>query len=132
MIVVLDVSAAIEIVLKKARRGLFNAAYQEAEWVIAPDLFVSEIANVFWKYHRAKLISHESCIQYVEDAIDLIDDTLPVKDLWRESISEATKNNHSAYDMTYAILSRRNNATLLTNDKSLSKICKKLRIDVVI
>jgi predicted nucleic acid-binding protein len=128
MIVIVDVSASIEIILQKEKKEKFNNKYQSSKWVIAPDLYVSEITNVFWKYYKANILSRDDCIQYVEDGINMIDDFIDVKELWKESLSESIKNNHSVYDMFYAILTRRNDATLITNDKPLSEICKKLNI----
>ena len=132
MTVVLDVSAAIEILLQKEKKELFNAAYEKASWVIAPDLYIAEISNVLWKYYKSGLISHMECIQYVEDGIELIDDYFPSKELWKEALGEGIKNTHSIYDMYYAVLSRRNDATLITNDSKLSLICNKLNIEVKI
>ena len=66
MIIVLDVSAAIEIILKKEKKEKFDSAFQSASWVISPDLYVSEITNVLWKYHKANIINHDDCLQYVE------------------------------------------------------------------
>jgi len=129
MIIILDVSAAIEIVLQKEKKDLFNKRFREASWVLAPGLFVSEISNVLWKYYKAKINSHEDCIQYVEDGINMIDDFIEGKELWKEFLSEGIKNNHSIYDMYYAVLARRNDAVLITNDSSLAKISKKLKIE---
>lgn len=130
MIVVLDVSAAIEIVLKKDKNELFNTVYKDASWVIAPDLYVSEITNVLWKYYKEKVITHEDCIQYVQDGIDMVDDFIDAKELWKEALAEGIKNNHSIYDMYYSVLARRNDATLITNDGPLAEICKDLKISV--
>jgi predicted nucleic acid-binding protein len=130
MIIVLDVSAAIEIVLQKEKKELFNNIYKKGTWIIAPDLFIAEITNVLWKYHKAKVISHEDCIQYVQDGIDMIDDFIDARELWKESLAEGIKNNHSIYDMYYLVLARRNDAILITNDGPLSEICKKLNIEV--
>ena len=132
MTAVLDVSAAIEILLQKEKKELFNTTYEKAAWVIAPDLYIAEISNVLWKYYKSGLISHIECIQYVEDGIDLIDDYFPSKELWKEALGEGIKNTHSIYDMYYAILARRNDATLITNDSKLSLICNKLNIEVKI
>ena len=132
MTAVLDVSAAIEILLQKEKKELFNATYEKASWVIAPDLYIAEISNVLWKYFKSGLISHIECIQYVEDGIDLIDDYFPSKELWKEALGEGIKNTHSIYDMYYAVLARRNDATLITNDSKLSLICNKLNIEVKI
>ena len=132
MTAVLDVSAAIDILLQKEKKELFNATYEKASWVIAPDLYIAEISNVLWKYCKSGLISHMECIQYVEDGIELIDDYFPSKELWKEALGEGIKNTHSIYDMYYAVLARRNDATLITNDSKLSLICNKLNIEVKI
>ena len=132
MIAVLDVSAAIEILLQREKKDLFESAYENAEWVIAPDLYVAEICNVFWKYFRAKAINHTECVQNSEVGIDMLDDFVDAGNLWKEALGEAIKNNHSVYDMLYVVLARRNDAVLITNDKTLSQVCKRLRIEVVI
>jgi predicted nucleic acid-binding protein len=130
MIVVLDVSAAIEIILQREKKELFNSVYKKGTWIIAPDLFVAEITNVLWKYHKAKVITHEDCIQYVQDGIDLVDDFIDARELWKESLAEGIKSNHSIYDMYYSVLARRNDAVLITNDGPLADICRKLNIEV--
>ena len=132
MTVVLDVSAAIEILLQKEKKMLFSSMYEKASWVIAPDLYIAELSNVLWKYHKAGFISHIECNQYVADGIELIDDYFPSKELWKEALGEGIKNTHSVYDMYYAVLARRNDATLITNDSKLSLICNKLNIEVTI
>ena len=130
MIAVVDVSSAVEIILQKDKHSLFDENIKESSWIIAPDLYISELSNVFWKYHKAKAITRDECIQYVEDGINLIDDYIEAKELWKEALGEGIKNNHSVYDMYYAILARRNDATLLTNDRLLANICKKLKISL--
>lgn len=131
MTVVLDVSAAIEIVLKKEKKELFDKSFQNATWVIAPELFVFELSNVLWKYYKSKVLTHEECVQYVEDGIDLIDDFFGPEELWKESLAEGIRNNHSVYDMFYLVLTRRNDATLITNDGPLAEICRKANIGFV-
>jgi predicted nucleic acid-binding protein len=132
MTAILDVSAAIEIILKKDKAPKFEETYQSASWIISPSLYIAEIANVFWKYQKAGILKHEECVQYTETGIALVDDFQDLNDLWKESQGEAIKNNHSVYDMFYAVLARRNDAILLTNDKELASICKKLKIQVCI
>jgi predicted nucleic acid-binding protein len=132
MTAVLDVSAAIEILMKKEKADLFGKIYQDASWIIAPELFIAEVSNVLWKYEKANIIAHEACIQYTEAGISLVDDYCDLKELWKEAQGEGIKNSHSVYDMYYAILARRNDAVLLTNDKQLAALCKKLKIQVCI
>ena len=130
MIIVLDVSAAIEILLQREKSSLFSEIYSKAGWIIAPDLFVAEMTNVLWKYYRAGLITHEDCIQYVQDGLYMVDDFIDARTLWKESLSEGIKNNYSIYDMYYLVLTRRNDGTLITNDTALADICKKMNIKV--
>jgi len=129
MIVVLDVSGAIEIILKKDKSEKFNSEFESASWVIAPDLYISELSNVLWKYYKAKVITHSECNQYVRDGIEMIDDFIDAKEIWKEALGEGIKNNHSIYDMFYAIVARRNDARLITNDGPLADICRNLDIE---
>jgi predicted nucleic acid-binding protein len=128
MISVLDVSGAIQIILQKEKHTIFNDKINESSWVIAPDLYVSELTNVLWKYYKVGVITHEESIQFVEDGINLIDDFIDARDLWKEALGEGIRNNHSIYDMYYSVLARRNDALLITNDGPLADICKKLNI----
>ena len=129
MIAVLDVSGANQILLQKEKYLIFSEKIKDSSWVIAPDLYVSEFSNVLWKYYKAKVITHEECIQYGEDGIDLIDDFINTKEIWKESLGEGIKNYHSIYDMYYAVLARKNDATLITNNGPLAEICKEQKIE---
>ena len=130
MIIVVDVSAAIEIIFQREKVNRFKSIYNQGSWIIAPDLFIAEITNVLWKYYRAGLIFHMDCLQYVQDGIDMIDDFIKTRELRKEALAEGMKNNHSIYDMYYAVLARRNDATLITNDGALARVCEKLSIEI--
>ena len=132
MTAVLDVSAAIQIILKKEKLQLFKNSIESSSWIIAPDIFVSELTNTFWKYYRAGVINHDECVQYTENGLNLVDDLVPCKDLWKESLSEGIKNKHSIYNMLYMVAARRNDALLLTNDSKLAEIALIQKIEVII
>jgi predicted nucleic acid-binding protein len=131
VIVTIDVSAAVQIVLRKEKALKFKEAVDNATSVIAPDLFVPELTNTLWKYQRAKIFSEKECLQYIEKGIKLIDTFINSKDLWQEAFGEGVKNNHPVYDMYYAVAARRNGGILITNDGDLAKICKKLSIGYI-
>lgn len=57
-------------------------------------------------------------------------DFIDVKELWKESLGEGIKNNHSIYNMYYTILARRNDATLIINDGVLADICNEFKISI--
>lgn len=128
MTIVLDVSAAIQIVLKKEKKDYFADIFKKASWVIAPELYISEMTNTLWKYYKSKILSHEECLLYIQDGLDLIDDYFSEKDMWKEVLAESISNDHPSYGMFYAVLARRNDSTLLSNDKELIQICNNLRI----
>jgi predicted nucleic acid-binding protein len=129
MIIIMDVSAAIEILFKKEKCKQYSDEFNNGTWIIAPDLYVSELSNVLWKYQKAGVLQHEECIQFVEDGINMIDHIFEAKDIWKEALAEGIKYNHSIYDMYYAILARRNDGKLLTKDKDLANICKKMKVE---
>lgn len=130
MIIVLDASAAIEIQIKKDENEDLKNLIAEADAVLAPGLYISEITNVSWKYGKIAKYKHEQCREMAEDGINLIDQFIDEKDLWKEALREALNNEHPVYDCMYIVCARRNDAILLTMDKKLKQLCKKLGIEV--
>ena len=130
MIVVLDASAAVEIVLQRDCAEQLGDIVRQADWVIAPTLFISEVTNVFWKYQNMLDYPYASCEKSIEQAIALPDDYLNEIDLYREAFNMACKLNHPVYDMLYLILARRNSALLLTMDKKLKGAATKSEIEI--
>ena len=131
MRLVLDASAALEIVLERSRAGDFMVAIQEADTVLAPELLVPEVVNAIWKYHQFDHLDLNTCDRALELAIGLADDLVSCKDLWREAFLLARKNRKPAYDMFYIALARRENAGILTMDKALRKEAERHGIHVI-
>jgi len=123
MIVSVDVCGAMEILMQREKAEKFGKALQEAALVVAPDLYVSELTNTLWKYHRAELLSRDECVQCIQDGINYIDKFIDSKELWQEAFSEGINNGHSIYDMFYMVVTRRHDGTLITNDSTLAAIC---------
>ncbi|ADK81744.1 type II toxin-antitoxin system VapC family toxin [Sediminispirochaeta smaragdinae] len=130
MIVVLDPSAAVEILLKRNNSTILQRLLIEAETVISPDLYIAEISNVAWKYYKLAKYSHEQTISLAEDGINLIDTFIPTNELWKESLREAINNDHPVYDCLYAVCARRTDGVLLTMDERLKALSKELKIDI--
>lgn len=130
MIIVLDVSAALEILFQRGKHSSFRETYAKGAWIIAPDLFIAEITNALWKYYKAGLMEYEDCLQYAQDGIDMVDDFIHTRELWKEALLEGMKCNHSIYDMYYLVLARRNGGTLITNDGVLAKMCTEAHIAI--
>jgi predicted nucleic acid-binding protein len=120
----IDVCGAMEILLQKEKAAQFGKVLQEAALVIAPDIYISELTNTFWKYYRANILTKDECVQYIKDGINYVDKFIDAKELWQEAFSEGINNDHSIYDMLYMVVTRRNDGILITNDSVLAAICK--------
>ena len=128
--VVLDASAAANIVMRTDSAEILIDKLEKAALVIAPELFHSEIANTMWKYVRAGDLEIAAAIDCYEKAISLIDSFETDRRLITEALSSASRHNHPVYDMMYAILARRYGCSILSMDKRLITIAQKLNIDL--
>jgi len=130
MIGTIDVCGAVEILLQKEKSAQFSRILQEAATILAPDLYVSELTNTLWKYHRVNVLTKDECMQYIKDGINYVDEFIDAKELWQEAFSEGINNNHSIYDMFYMVVARRNDGIMITNDSVLATICRNNNIQV--
>ena len=128
MIVTLDVSAAIELVLKRPKHIPIMHILQQAEWVISPSLFIYETANVMWKYSQLGQYSTDYLFHKTRQALKLVDEYLPSDSLFEEAIALAIQINHAAYDAMYLVTSRRRNAALITLDSRLADAAAAIKI----
>jgi len=119
--VVLDASAAIEVVLARRSAGALAAILREADAVLAPDLFVAEVVNTIWKYHRFEGMSMDVCDRTLEAGLGLVDALVPCRELASEAFLLARIARHPAYDMFYLALARSRDAILLTTDAALKR-----------
>jgi predicted nucleic acid-binding protein len=131
MIIVIDSSAAAEIILQGKRAELFQNELEKADWVITPHLYISEITNTFWKYFQFDTLQLDQCEKAIEFALDLPDEFINEKTLYREAFAMACLTKKPPYDMFYLILARRNNAILMTKDKSLQQCAEKHSIQII-
>ena len=130
MTVSIDVCGAIEILLQKEKAGKFADKLREAAFVVAPDLYVPELTNTLWKYHRAKYFPKDECVRYIQDGLGFVDRFIPCNDVWQEAFLEGINNGHSIYDMFYMVVARRHGGLLVTNDQVLTAICGKNNVPV--
>lgn len=131
MIYVLDTCAALEIAFHGPKYKIFKDAYDNAEKVIAPTLFDSEVANVLWKYVCAKKVDEENAKKTLVFLLQMVNEYTDTSELAIEALHEGIRLNHSIYDMFYVVLARHTGATLLTIDKKLQALAAALGIPVL-
>ena len=122
----LDASAALSLVMKvqvaKDKWEKLATLVEEADCIIAPDLFVVETSNVFWKYHRFEKLPFDRATQFRSDCLSLVNKIVDCSALIDEAFHLACQAKHSVYDACYLICARRFSAPLVTFDKKLVKI----------
>ena len=128
MIVVLDTSAAVEVVLQRKFSDKFAQALVDADLVLSPTLLIAETSNVFWKYQKFAELPFSTCEKLIEQTILLPDEYVNERELNIEAFKLACELNHSVYDALFLVLARRNNAQLLTMDKKLMLAADKIGV----
>ncbi len=129
MITVIDTNAAVEMALGLNRRQIVADMLVSSEWVVAPSIYLYEIANVLWKYHRLGAIPKATLGQRLTDCAGLVDEYLPAEELYAEAFTYACQLNHSAYDMAYLLACLRKKARLLSFDSRLLAAAATLKIE---
>ena len=128
MIAVLDTSAAVRVVVDPGGAEAFTKTLGDAEYVLAPELMIAELANTFWKYLRAGSLSRSATERGFQTALELVDEFSPPSPLCVEAFELVALAGRPAYDMFFLVLARRNGAVLLTADQDLRQQARNLGI----
>ena len=122
--IVLDTSAAMEIVRGTEMGHKFERLTLKGEKVISVDLLYGEVCSSFAKYVKAGMMTRDEAARMVERAVGLVDKFVPMGDLYPEAFNESLRLAlaHSPYDMFYFVLTRRTAGTLFTMDQRLIKL----------
>ena len=131
MIIVLDASAAVGIALNNPGLEDIEKNFKKAEYIITPDIFISEVTNTIWKYHQFEDFPVNDCEYLLGCAINLVDDFIDSKSLHKEAFALSCQVGHPIYDILYLITTRRHSGYLLTLDKKLKKIANKQSIKII-
>jgi predicted nucleic acid-binding protein len=126
MRVVLDASAAVNIVMRTARAAVLIESLESSRLVVAPTLFHTEVANTLWKYVRAGQLDRQTAHTRLEEACGLIDAFEPDEALAPEALSLAIVHDHPVYDLLYIVTALRYGARLLSADDRLLKLGARL------
>ena len=122
---VLDSSAAVAMTFERPFGEKIRGLMFRDEKVIAPELYLAEMAHVIEKYVRGGYIDAPTGVTLLDKATNLVDELIPMSSLAQEVLSESLRLDHSSYDVFYLVLARRNAATLCTLDRRLQRLCLK-------
>lgn len=79
--------------------GQLAQALREATVAIAPGLFTAEMANGLRAYVEKGIFTAAETIDRYEEALGLLDDIVPDRELGVEALTEAMRVHHPAYDL---------------------------------
>jgi predicted nucleic acid-binding protein len=130
MTLVLDASAALALVVGRTERLSIAAILQHPEWVLAPSLFVYEVASILSKYHRLLRIKWKELQERYRQAISLADELIPASDLHLDALHLACQLGCPADDAFYLAAARRWKAVILSLDRRLLEAASRLGIPV--
>lgn len=126
MRLVLDTSAAANIVLGTAVGNQLAAVLEQADLVMAPSLFHSEIGNTLWKSARFGSLTHDAALSLYEDAVALVDEFVPDEPLILQAMTSAIRHGHPVYDLIFITLAQRYGCCLLTTDQKLLALAQRI------
>lgn len=122
---VLDASAGMCIGMERPESSVLSSLMYEGEKVIAPQLYYAEVTQALWKHVRGGLLPVSEAQERLQRITTLVDEFVPLEGLFNEVFAESLRLGHSAYDIFYFVLARRNAATLCTLDQRLQQLCLK-------
>jgi len=129
--VVLDASAALQVVLRLEDSRPLVDLLRSASTVVAPRLFAVETANALWKYVRAGHLTEGEAVEALRAALSLVTHPVDDADMAVEALSTAVRYHHPVYDAMYATLARRLGGAVATRDRRLRDLLTALRIDAI-
>lgn len=129
--IVLDASAAVEIVQNTEMGWALQELALINEKKITCELMRAETASVFRRFVRMKAVDMDTADRLLAEATALPDEYYPLDDLQSEALRESIRLDHSIYDMFYFVLARRTGATLFTTDRKLQDLCREHGIECV-
>lgn len=128
MIVVIDSSAALELALGRAGGKKVADVLKKARLIVAPSLYLYEIANAMWKYYNFEALSIDVVQKTLVDCSELVNEIIPASLLFQEASEIACKIKHPVYDAAYLAACNHKKAGLLTLDQRLKKAATALGI----
>lgn len=126
MRVVLDTSAAANLVLATPQAESLATLLEGAHLVLAPTLMHSELANTLWKSVRFAGMSLDTALARYEEALSLVDEFVPDAQLMHQAMQMAARHEHPVYDMVFLALAQRYACRLLSTDRKLLALAARI------
>jgi predicted nucleic acid-binding protein len=90
---------------------------QGVDTPIAPDLFITECGNVFWRRCRQGDITPDEATESLADLLTLHVPLVPATRLIQSAFSLALQHQRTVYDALYLTLAQERNCAVITADE---------------
>ncbi len=132
MRLVLDTSAAANIVMQTALAPALMTISEQADRVIAPGLMHSELGNALWKAVRFSGLDISQAMSHYEDAITLVDEFILDETLMRQAMRNAVLHAHPVRGMVFVAAAQQHGCSLLSVDKKLVALARSMDPNLVV
>jgi predicted nucleic acid-binding protein len=95
----------------------------------APSLLPVEIGNAIWQNVRSGSLSKDNASLSLRRAVSIVT-LIPVEQLAAAALTIAIEHDHPIYDCCYLALAQRDNLTLVTADRRLVALAKRIGVAV--
>jgi predicted nucleic acid-binding protein len=124
--IVIDASAAVNVVMRTAAAPGLIQALEPSELVLAPALYHAEVSNALWRYVRGGAIDKATAVARLEEARAIVDAFESDEPLCTEALALALRHGHPVYDFLYIVAAMRTGARLLTTDTRLAELAARI------
>jgi predicted nucleic acid-binding protein len=124
---VVDASVAAQWVLPEAQSEQARALQLTGQPLIAPDLVYAEIGNAVWKRAITGEISPANAVEALATAAGLFHELVPMAKFSARATQLAIELRHPIYDCFYLALAERERAPLISADKRLIALGKRVK-----
>ncbi len=127
MTLVIDASVAAKWILPEAQSDKAVALRVQDPDLIAPSLIVAEIGNALWKSAGRGDFAKPDTRRMLEVATTHFSRLIPLQDLAGDALQLSIDLKHPIYDCFYLALAQRERAPLVSADKRLIAIGKRVK-----
>jgi predicted nucleic acid-binding protein len=124
---VIDASVAVKWVLPEDGAARAAALREQPDELIAPTLIAAEIGSALRRRTLAKELTSREALTAAEIATGLINRMVPIPELAARALEFAIELRHPIYDCFYLALAERERAPLISADKKLLAVGKRLK-----
>jgi predicted nucleic acid-binding protein len=125
MSLVVDASVAALWVLEQQGSDRAGAVRTQGR-LIAPSLIATEIGSAIWKAVRRNTLSIADALEAADSALLPFDILVPTEELRKRALTLAIELDHPIYDCFYLALAERERVPLISADKRLLAVGKRV------